>query len=629
VTARPAAALLAAVTLARAAVAVAAAPAVLVVDDETRLRREDGARARTVGRELAAAGAEVELDAFRGETVAFQVVLLAGATPVGRARLSVVAAPPPADGVTATAFREHYVAVARRSRNDQLPNESLGWQPGARPPDAEMLGELPDALLPIDVDARPITPGPDVPAGKLGAFWVDVAAADEAPPGDRRLSIDVSADGARAAAFTVRVRVQPPRLPYRATGVFAYYEPERIARRVGPLATVEPQLWQLLHGHQIDALAPLADPAEAERLRAAYDGSLFRAAAGYQGPGAGAPPEVAAIGAYGVLGAPTQQALDRFDQIAARLPPGILDRFLYAIDERCASPIAADWKAAMAARPLAARVPVAQTCDLPPARQPVDIALLSGQAFGRDMPGEARAAGRRAWIYNGRLPHTGTLLLDADPRGLTANGWIAAAAGIERWFYWESTYWDDDNRGGHGPIDPFLVSESFHNAAGDSALGDGLLLYPGKPVGYPGVLPSLRLKAVRRGIEDAGIIALAAREHAGDAARLVMAALPAALDEVPDDQRASWEVRSSQRFGAARAALRALVTREAPMSRAEVRAAFAELAAARRRAIPLAPAAGASTRLRGRAAAAGALAVPAIALFVGWAVARRRRRPSC
>ena len=195
------------------------------------------------------------------------------------------------------------------------------------------------------------------------------------------------------------------------------------------------------------------------------------------------------------------------------------------------------------------------------------------------------------------LPRTGTLMLDADPRGLIANGWIAATMAIERWFYWESIFWDDDYRGGHGPIDPFVTAESFHNADGDASLGDGILLYPGRQqgkfaassLGTDAVFPSIRLKAIRRGIQDAGLIALAARERPEETARLIARALPSALDEADLARRASWETAPLS-FEAGRAALRALVTRDAPMTDAEIRAAFDDLAERRRRAVPLAPA---------------------------------------
>jgi hypothetical protein len=608
--------------------------AVFAVDEELRLRRQDAALARSAGQPLTGTAATITLDAFRGETVAFQVALLPGATPIDAATLAISPFGPAAAGETvprADVFREHTVAVTRRSRNDRRPRESLGWTPGARPDDAAMLGDVPDALIPIAVDATPIDPPPVARPGAVTAFWVDVAVPEATRAGLYTASAEVLADGATAARFSIRARVAPAPLPYRAASAFVYYEPPRLEARIGdgPIASTEPcqgsclierQLWQLLHAHQIDAIAPLGDPAEARRLADAYDGTLFTAPSGYDGPGLGIPPAVAAIGAYGVLKQPSPASLDRAAAIAALLHPHVADLFVYAIDERCDSPRAGDWVHALARRPDIQGVAVAQTCGRPASRQAADIAILSPDAFGFDSAADAATAGKRAWIYNGGLPATGTLMLDADPRGLTANGWIAAAAAIPRWFYWESTFWDDDNRGGRGPVDPFVTAESFHNADGDSALGDGLLLYPGRQsgrfaahsLGVAGVLPSLRLKALRRGIEDAGLIALAMRDQPGETARIVAAAIPRVLDEALPGAPPSWVG-----FSTARAQLRRLVVRDAPMPAAEIEGSFRDLRlrrdpGARRpvaRRLPIAP-----------------LAAVLAALLAGLLVTRARRR---
>jgi hypothetical protein len=556
-----------------------AQPAVFAVPDEVRLRRQDVDLARSSGQPIGATGATVTVDAFRGETVAFQVALVAGDGPIGAATLEVA---PFGAGTAprAEVFREHIVAVTRRSRNDRRPRESLGWSPGARPDDAAMLGDVPDALIPIAVDATPVDPPPVAPRNTVAVFWVDVVVPDATPAALYTATAQVVADGATVARFSVRARIAPAPLPFRAASVFVYYEPDRLTSRTGERAETERQLWQVLHAHQIDAIASLADANEAERLADAYDGSLFTASRGYDGPGAGLPPAVAAIGAYGVLKAPSPAALDRVAAIATLLHRHVADLFVYAIDEQCDSPRAADWVRALKARPDIDGVSVGQTCDRPPSHQAADIAILSGAAFSFDSGRDAAAAGKRAWIYNGALPATGTLMLDADPRGLTANGWIAAAAAVPRWFYWESTFWDDDNRGGRGAVDPFVTAESFHNADGDSALGDGLLLYPGRQTGKfaahslgpVGVLPSLRLNALRRGIEDAGVIALAMRDHPKETARIVAAAIPRVLDEAPAGAPPSWSS-----FIAARAQLRLLVVRDSAMTPADVEAAFRDL----------------------------------------------------
>jgi hypothetical protein len=337
---------------------------------------------------------------------------------------------------------------------------------------------------------------------------------------------------------------------------------------------------------------------------------------------------VVALGSYGILGEPSADTLARVDAMAAALPATIDDVFLYAIDEQCRSPRAAAWKAALAGRAAGKRVRVGHTCDEPPQRQSVDIAMLPGHAFPRATTEAARSVGKQAWIYNGALPRTGTLMLDAEPRGLIADGWIAAAFAIERWFYWESIFWDDDNKGGRGAIDPFVATETFHNADGDTALGDGLLLYPGRQrdklgasLGVPRVLPSIRLKALRRGIQDAALIALAMRDAPDQTRRLVLGAVPAALDEASPSRPAFWEAPDAT-FTTARSALRALATTAAPLSLAEARASFAALAGARAATVPLAPAPR-SRRQTGAAAMLGAvLAVGA--LFTAAAMRRRR-----
>src|SRR6185436_5171792 len=185
--------------------------------------------ARRAGEPLAADGGQVARVALRGETVAFQVVVVAGAAPVRAAALTLTdLAGPEGARLRAAVFREHYLHVDRRSRNDRAPGESLAWRAGARPSDAQMLGDVPDALLPVAVDPAPVMPPPAVPAGALGAFWVDVEVPDAASPGRYSGIATVAGDGAVLARFTVAIDVRPTLLPFRAASVFIFYEAERL-----------------------------------------------------------------------------------------------------------------------------------------------------------------------------------------------------------------------------------------------------------------------------------------------------------------------------------------------------------------------------------------------------------------
>jgi hypothetical protein len=110
----------------------------------------------------------------------------------------------------------------------------------------------------------------------------------------------------------------------------------------------------------------------------------------------------------------------------------------------------------------------------------------------------ARAArGEHFWTYNGRPPQAGSMIVDTDGAALRTWGWIAERYGIELWYAWEGLYFSDRNNQG-GPTDlihqPITFDER-RKGGSDWGNGDGVLAYPGP-------LPSLRLKMLRRGLQD-------------------------------------------------------------------------------------------------------------------------------
>jgi hypothetical protein len=97
-------------------------------------------------------------------------------------------------------------------------------------------------------------------------------------------------------------------------------------------------------------------------------------------------------------------------------------------------------------------------------------------------------------------------------------------------------------------------------------MGDGVLVYPGKQVdlfrehsvGLDGVLPSIRLKNLRRGIEDAGYYQLARASDPAAAERIARALFPRILAEAIPGAPQSWPERG-QPFRDARRALADLI----------------------------------------------------------------------
>lgn len=131
------------------------------------------------------------------------------------------------------------------------------------------------------------------------------------------------------------------------------------------------------------------------------------------------------------------------------------------------------------------------------------------------------------WTYNGRPPQAGSMTLDAEGSALRTWGWIAERYGVALWYAWEGLYFGDWYNGG-GRTDvlhqPVTFDERRHGGT-DFGNGDGLLVYPGP-------LPSLRLKVLRRGLQDRLLLEeLAALGGQAAAQAIVRRTIPTALGD--------------------------------------------------------------------------------------------------
>ena len=143
---------------------------------------------------------------------------------------------------------------------------------------------------------------------------------------------------------------------------------------------------------------------------------------------------------------------------------------------------------------------------------------------------------REYFMYNGRRPASGTFVIDDDGVALRELPWGQYKLGIERWFYWSSTYYDNFQGGpslrnlaevdAQGPnyrrgsqTNVFKSAQTFGGhthfdaSIGETGWnysnGDGVLFYPGTDQVFPeenlnlqGPIASLRLKYWRRGVQD-------------------------------------------------------------------------------------------------------------------------------
>jgi hypothetical protein len=556
-----------AVAVALAVRAAAAAPPATVwaIDDGERIGRDavGSALARGADNPVWRPGQPIRLFALRDEVVAFQIVVEADAAPLAGVTVDVALEGAPA--IRVERFVEHFFVIPRPSSANGT-DHCIGWDSGSGPPPGRYTGVVPDALIPVEL-APAWSPWPmRVEARRNAVVWIDVTVPRDQPAGVVRGRVLVRAAGRDLSALPLELEILPATLPARPVATMLYYGSGELQNRVGGGEAAERQLWTLMHRHRLSAIHALSSAEDVRRHLPALDGSLYTKAMGYDGPAAGVGDGIAVIGMYGSLGAPTPQTLAKVRETADALAAhGLFEKadvILYAEDEVCSSPLGAAWTAALARATdaNARRVRVAWTCDDEPTRQPVAVPIMGAGAYDTKVAAAARAAGKDPWIYGGGRPFSGTPMTDVEAVSLRTIGWMAAMAGTRRWFIWETTAWYDDHPAGHGPFDPFVAAETYHNRDGDALMGDGVLLYPGRQVdrfgehslGLAGVLPSIRLKNLRRGIEDAGYLSLARGAHRPEAEAVARKLLPRILAEAPRGRPPSWPERGAPFFEARR-----------------------------------------------------------------------------
>ncbi len=164
------------------------------------------------------------------------------------------------------------------------------------------------------------------------------------------------------------------------------------------------------------------------------------------------------------------------------------------------------------------------------------------------------ADGFTRWAYNGAPPHAGSMVLDAESPGTRTWGWIAWRWHVPVWYVWDALYWHDrhNRRRKGGAADPHVPGQSSMPAGRALDRDDSISFDDGEDRGnLDGVLalpgdakapckPTLRLAALRRGLEDRALLALAARCAPDATARLAAGLVPRALGDAPDSGAAAW-----------------------------------------------------------------------------------------
>jgi len=146
----------------------------------------------------------------------------------------------------------------------------------------------------------------------------------------------------------------------------------------------------------------------------------------------------------------------------------------------------------------------------------------------------------RRWTYNGAPPRAGAMIADTDGVAMRTWGWIAFRYDVPLWYIWDVAYWRDRHNAARRGLSkdemPFVDDAdavTFDDGEDHGNL-DGVLFYP------PG-LPSLRLAALRRGLEDRAMLdAVAACAGRAKADAIAARVVPAALGDSPPGDPGAW-----------------------------------------------------------------------------------------
>ncbi len=549
--------------------------------DATSLRFEQG-----IDNPIWAPGEPIRLFALRNETVAFQVVIEAENTeltavtvdldtlfgPDGALIHNQSTDPSQFLGRYIERFVEHYFHIDRKSGGPW--SNTLWWGSGdSGPPDGAWTGWMPDALIPVEI-APDWSPYPlQIAQGQNGVIWIDITITADQEPGLYTGNVIVKNNTVLLDELDIELEIHDATLPDWPLQTMYFYEYGELARRMGGrwdanADAAEQHLWQLFHRHRITPFYTVYTASDIDHILEKLKGSVYTTANGYEGPAEGRGDDLLSLGTYGGYGEPEAADLANVEAIADKLAAEDIfpaaDVFVYAIDEDCSSSYGQEWKDLLqtSVHPNIGNILVGWTCSEHPAYQPVDIVMIFSSYYDPGKVSVAQDSGKTVWIYNGWQPSTGAFATDLNAVSPRVNGWIQAFYDIERWFYWETTFWYDGNRGGLGPYDPFVESETFHNHYNEYGNGDGVLVYPGKQVdqftehsiGMDGMIASIRLKNIRRGIQDAGYYQLAAGMNPAKADEFMRELVDPALAYAQDGDAPAWGP-SGERFFALRDSL--------------------------------------------------------------------------
>ncbi|WP_177182627.1 DUF4091 domain-containing protein [Paenibacillus sp. OV219] len=559
--------------------------AVWAVNDGEKILKEDLANPNKMENSVWD-GRTVRLFGARNETVAFQVIVEAGDAEASSlyVEMSGLVHDEHEDcriendselsgdeasnvGLRIEVFTQHYLYVS--------PDLSTApqWFYAASAPPLHRSGWIPDALIPAN--AKPRLGGQPVRAAARvnQGFWIDIYIPRDAElkAGIYRGTVTVRDGEALVAELPIELQLYDFALPDENHSLTFVYAND-VSEYYPEVPDIRDRFRRMAHRHRFDLVGSEVHSrkfdAEALEQYAPYlNGSFFTKENGYEGPGEHVGEDVFPIGMYGakVLGSEPeemQREADKWVEYFEALKwPG--SYFCYLIDEPL--PAKYEWireQAAIVHDSVGAgkRLPLLTTRRYTPEIED-SIDIWCAHKIDPESMEYCRASGDKLWFYNGYRPYHGSLILEAEAVDMRVNSWLRYRYGIKGYFVWHGTHWRHNHQGPRGRWNQNVYSYAvtFMYVAKDEAAyygddgvhfgnGDGLLFYPGREPffreqdrGVDGPISSIRMKNLRRGIQDYEYLWLAAqRGYAAEADAIAREAVPSGMHETVVGGEASW-----------------------------------------------------------------------------------------
>jgi glycosyl hydrolase family 123 len=535
-------------------------------------------------------GKTVHLKGLYNEVLAFQVILetdilgaksieVAVEAPVHRSSGKTIGGNTLKYGPQGTIeiFSEHYLHVIDSTH----PNWYYG-SPAAQP--KKMTGWIPDALIPADalsgrggfpLDVLPIKSNDIHFKGittQNQGFWIDIYLPRDQknfPPGIYYGKVQVIQNGNSIKEIPLEVNLLPNYLPdENHTNIWLFsneieaYFPGLSQKQVHDMIKFE------AHRHRIDMSGGFTvnysffNQDSMNQYKPYLDGTAFTPANGYHGNGEGVGEKLFPIGMYGtdIMGntkMEIQKQSDLWVDWFIKNTPDV-KYFWYITDEPAESKYPwikerAEW--------IKSNTGAGRTLPIFTTR-PYSQNLAGAINYWAGYDGvelkdlsAARQNGGDHWFYNGNRPRYGSVILEGAAVDFRVNSWILYKYGINTHFIWHGTNWQHNGQGPkkHLHQNIFINPLTFINNDMDFGNGDGILFYPGRMPFYPEedkglnrVLPSIRLKNIRRGQQDAEIMWMAEKKVGREKVLgIINKIVPKALSEVDMKSKVPWSEKGN------------------------------------------------------------------------------------